>query len=331
MQIPASTPHVVTPPAGGPRHVTVDTRPLAARADGKLTLATPDRDGRSHVSAASGIAQAGGKTWVVSDEYGELVRFDDPLRPGRLLPGLVRTSKAKPDLEAMLRVPAADGGALLVAVGSGSKDNGTRDRALTQAVDRTGAPVGAPVEASLAPLYDELDRRLPLGPNVEGIALRHGAAGQELLVFHRGKVAGDENAIFRLDAARTVEALRAGRPLGADLVLGEHRVDLGELGGERLGFADAVALDDGSIAFVASAEGDDGSGDGPIKGSVVGILDANFAVRALRPLDGAPRKVEGILPAAHVDPAAPRSRFTLVTDADDPAAPSEVLTVDLAT
>lgn len=328
MQVPGRT---VTLPAGGPRQVAIDTRPLAARADGQLALSQPDRGGRSHVSAASGIAQAGGVTWVVSDEYGELARFDDAVKPGRLLPGLARTSKQKPDLEAMLRVPAADGGATLVAFGSGSKDNGTRDRALVQAVNGAGQVVGAPVEASLAPLYDELDRRLPLGPNVEGMALRDGAAGAELLVFHRGKLAGDVNTIFRLDAVRALDALRGGRSLGGDLVLGQHQVDLGELGGERLGFADAVALDDGSIAFVASAEGDDGSGDGPIRGSVVGLMDANFTVRVLRPLDGPARKVEGILPATHVDPAATASRFTLVTDADDPAAPSEVLSVDLAT
>lgn len=331
MRISRTAADIVTPPSGGPRHVTVDTRPLAARADGRLTLTAPDRDRRSHVSAASGIAQAGGATWVVSDEYGELVRFDDPVRPGRLLPGLERTSEKKPDLEAMLRVPHAQGGALLVAFGSGSKDDGTRSRALVQAVDGAGAVVGRPGEASLAPLYAELDRRLPLGPNVEGLAMRAGAAGAELLVFHRGKVHGDVNVIFRLDAARAIDALRAGRPLDAGLVLGEHHVDLGELGGERLGFADAVSLGDGSVAFVASAEGEDGSGDGPIKGSVIGLLDANFTVTALRPLDGPPRKVEGILPAAHVDPSAPHSRFTLVTDADDPAVPSEVLSVDLAT
>lgn len=330
MEMPRSAIGAVTSPRSGTRHVVVDTRPLSARVDGTLTLSAPDRDGRSHVSAASGIAQAGGATWVVSDEYGELARFDDPARPGTLLPGLARSSKHKPDLEAMLRVPNAGGGALLVALGSGSKPNGTRDRALAQPVDAAGQVLGAPIEASLGSLYDELDRRLPLGPNVEGVALRDGAAGAELLLFHRGKLAGDVNAVFRLDAARALDALRGGRSLGADLVLGAHHVDLGMLGGERLGFADAVALEDGSIAFVASAEGEDGSGDGPIKGSVIGLMDANFTVRALRPLDGPPRKVEGILPATHVDPAAPASRFTLVTDADDPTVPSEVLSVDLA-
>ncbi len=304
----------------------VDTRPVDAVVTGRLALAKPDSTGRPYVSGASAITAAGGKAWVVSDEYGELVRFDRLATPGTLLPGLA-AAKHRPDLESLLAVPGADGSTTLVSFGSGS--NAGRDRALVQSIDAQGAPVGKPVEASLAKLYAELDRRLPLQPNIEGLAMRDAAAGAELLVFHRGKLDTDVNTIFRLDAARTLAALRAGTSVPADVVLGQTSVELGSLDGERLGFTDARVLSDGRIAFVASAEGADAVGDGPIMGSVVGVLDANFAVQVLRPLTGPARKVEGLELSRALDPAASATSFTLVTDPDDPAQAGEVLTIDL--
>lgn len=322
-----SAPTVVPPSSRG--ITAVDVRPIDPRLDGRLSLGAPDSSGRNHVSAASGLASAGGAAWIVSDEYGELARFDRLDQPGRLFPGLA-PAKRKPDLESLLRIPQGDSGSLLVAFGSGSSKSGTRSAALVQAVDGAGALAGGPVRADLAPLYAALAGRLPKGLNIEGLALRDGEHGGELLLFHRGMIDGDVNTIFTIDAARAIDALRAGRQLDADLLLSQHSVDLGTLGGERLGFADAHMLDDGRIAFIASAEGADEHGDGPIKGSAIGIMDPSFAVTALRPLSGPPRKVEGIEPTRNLDPAAPASSFTLVTDPDDPALAAELLTVDLA-
>lgn len=303
----------------------VDTRPLEPARRGSLALGAPDRTGRLHVSAASGIAVAGGATWVVSDEYGELVRFGRLDGPGRLHPGLA-PAKKKPDLESLLAVPQAGGGALLVAFGSGSKADGTRSAALVQAVDGAGALRGGPVRVDLAPLYAALSARLANGINVEGLALRC----HELLVLHRGQRATESNVVFRLDAARAVDALRRGAPLGADLLLGSTTVDLGSLGGVKLGFADAFTLPDGRIAFIASAEATaDDAGDGSVVGSAVGILDHDLRVQVLRPLTGSARKAEGIVPTRLLDPAASATSFTLVTDPDDPARAAEVLTVDL--
>ncbi len=327
MQLLPSTAPAITPPVRNAAPF-VDTRPLDPTLSGHLALGTPDATGRMHVSAASGLATAGGAAWVVSDEYGELARFDQLTTPGALLSGLSRQKK-KPDLESLVRIPdATGGGSLLVAFGSGSARN--RGRALVQSVNAAGNTVGAPIAADLAPLFAALDERLPLQPNFEGLALRQGAQGAELLLFHRGKMVADVNTIFRLDAARTIAALRAGAAVPADVVLGQATVDLGMLGGERLGFADARTLADGRIAFIASAEGNDATGDGPIKGSVVGILDANFAVQALRPLTGPARKVEGLELTRELDPTAAATSFTLVTDPDDPTKAAEVLTVDLA-
>jgi hypothetical protein len=326
MQLQSTTPPVIVPSA---RNVaaTVDTRPIDAVVAGRLSLGAPDPTGFAHVSAASSLATAGGAAWVVSDRYGELVRFDDLAASGRLLPGL-ESKKHRPDLESLVAVPDdATGGALLVAFGSGS--NKGRDRALTQAVDGAGALVGPPRESSLKALYAELDRRLPMQPNIEGLALRSGVAGSELLVFHRGKLADDVNTIFRLDAVRVLTALRAGQPVPADVLLGQTSIELGSLGGNKLGFADARVLPDGRIAFAASAEGADGDADGEITGSAIGILDADFTIQVLRPLTGPARKVEGLEPTRNLDPSASSTSFTLVTDPDDPTKASEVLTVDL--
>jgi hypothetical protein len=307
----------------------LDVRPLDAIATGTLHLATPDATGRTFVSSASGLAAAGEHTWAISDEYGELVRYSALDQPGELIPGL-DAHKHRPDFESIVKLPPLDGaadGATLLAMGSGS-DKG-RSRALIQAVDAVGAPIGATREVSLKPLYAALDARLPLQPNIEGLAWRDGQDGAELLLFHRGKLDGDSNTIFRLDGAQVLDALRADQPLPAAAIRGQVERDLGSLGGNRLGFADARALPDGRIAFVASAEGGDAIADGVITGSAVGMLDEDLNVTALRPLTGPPRKVEGIEIASEIDPTAPANRYTLVTDADDKTRAAEVLSVDL--
>ena len=324
MQLPPTV-RPVAPPVR-PVGPNVDTRPLDPIVAGRLALGAPDATGRMHVSAASGLAAAGGSAWIVSDEYGELGWFADLAKPGLLLPG-VPAGKKRPDFESLVRVPRAEGGDTLVAFGSGSKAD--RSRVLVQDIDADGTVAARPVEGSVAPLFAAFDKVLPLEPNIEGLALRQGAAGAELLAFHRGKQAGDVNTIFRLDATRVLDALRAGRPVGADALLGHQSIELGTLGGERLGFADATALPDGRIAFVASAEGGEGVGDGTIKGSVLGVLGADLTLQSLRPLTGPARKVEGLERTRELDPAASPTSFTLVTDPDEPTVAAEVLTVDV--
>lgn len=327
MRIPSTIP-VVEPP----RHFAgqVDVRPVSARANGTLALASPDASGREFVSAASGIAAAAGAAWVVSDEYGELARFDGIDRPGRLVPGLTPLRGKKPDLEAVLRLPALDAssGATLLALGSGSAP--TRNRGALVQLDERGAMRGAVRAVDLARLYEAIDGQVPSSPNIEGAAWRDGRDGAELLLFHRGQLEGERNAIIRLDGQAVLDALRAGRPLPETAIRETRIFDLGMLGGAPLGFADARALPDGRIAFIASSEANDGSsGDGEIRGSVAGMLDADLRLTALRPLAGPPRKAEGIELARELDPTAPADRFVVVTDPDSPRTPTELLTIDL--
>ena len=198
-----------------------------------------------------------------------------------------------------------------------------------QTVDGAGKLVEAPRVFDLSALYAVLDAQLPLQPNIEGAAIREGKAGAELVLLHRGKLAGDVNTAFVLDAEQVVAAARAGRSVSASALLSSTAIELGTLNGQRLGFADARALPDGRIAFVASAEGSDAVGNGAIAGSAFGILDENLDVTTLRPMTGTPRKVEGIELARALDPTAPANRFYLVTDADDPQLPSELLSIDV--
>lgn len=332
---PATTPLVVPPVRAHPARpalAPVDVRPLEPHVRGTITLAAPDKDGRTFVSAASGLVASGGSAWVVSDELGELVHVAQPAASpmrGTLVAGLPRQPK-KPDFEAVTTVPGALAGlqgTALLALGSGSSE--VRNRGVLHLLGAGGAPAGPSRTIDLSALYAELDRRLPLQPNIEGATMRQGAAGAELLLLHRGKAAGDVNTIFVLDAASALGAAGRTGSIPASAIRSQHVVDLGTLGGERLGFADARALPDGRIAFVASAEGGAGTGDGTIRGSVLGVLDARFGVVALRPLTGAPRKVEGIERTAELQPGAGPSSFTLVTDPDDPERGTEVLTVDL--
>ncbi|MCW2927375.1 MAG: hypothetical protein JWM86_1343 [Thermoleophilia bacterium] len=331
MQLSASaTRPVITPP----RAVTapVDTRPMRITLDPSLTLDAADQLGRTFVSSASGIATFGpageATTWVVSDELPGVAKFGALNAPGTMVEGLAPATK-KPDLESVIVLPNDRWGAppLLFAAGSGSSES--RHRGLLFELDAKGAATRRPKTVDLAPLHAALAKRLPMGVNIEGMALRDGAAGQELLLFHRGQIAGDRNVVFTLDAIDAMAALRNDRPIPASAIRGEHVIDLGEYDGAPLGFADARALPDGRIAFIASAEASTERGDGAILGSVVGTLDRDLAVTSLRPLMGVPRKAEGIELARRFDARADANDIVLVTDPDDPAKPAEVLRATL--
>lgn len=316
--------------ASGGRIDVVDTRPVAVRQLGHLQLSQPDSAGYRHVSAASGMAVVGSSTWVVSDTSGQLARFGSGVWSGDLHEGLP-AQKQKPDLEAIIAIPNGEAGATLVGFGSGSSKNDSRAGALVQEVDREGFAVGPARRADLSPLYNELSKRLPSGLNIEGVAMREGVYGSELLLLHRGRKAGDPNTIFVLDAEQAVLALRKAKTLDLTMLRSSHEVSLGNLNGVQLGFSDAISLPDGQIAFTASAEAsDDHAADGRILGSVIGTIDSSFRVTSIRALEGPARKVEGLVQSKLIDAHAPTTQFTLVTDPDDPQRAAEVLAVDLA-
>ncbi|MEO7097428.1 MAG: hypothetical protein ABI175_29475, partial [Polyangiales bacterium] len=171
-----------------------------------------------------------------------------------------------------------------------------------------GAIPHDPQLVDLAPLYGSLRRRFP-ELNIEGAA----ACGGLLRLLLRGG-AGRDNAVIDLDLVATMRRIDERAPLDAELVCAVRSVPLGVLDGIALGFTDASPLDDSSadIAFVAAAEDtDDPYDDGPCRGSVVGLLDAEARVTRVERIAGC-AKIEGIAVRRGVG-------LLLVADADDRA------------
>ncbi|MEQ1691201.1 MAG: hypothetical protein ABMA00_07950, partial [Gemmatimonas sp.] len=105
--------------------------------------------------------------------------------------------------------------------------------------------------------------------------------------------------------------------------------NLGELGGVRLGFTDATAHGD-AVLYSATAEtSEDASSDGPVTGSVLGVISRAGSVRFTVLTDASGRalqeKVEGVL----LSPTSPRKAY-IVIDADDATRPSELCEVELS-
>jgi hypothetical protein len=152
-------------------------------------------------------------------------------------------------------------------------------------------------------------------PNVEG-AIVH---GERLRLFHRGS-GGAPSGIVDVP----VGVLGGAAPRA----LAMQAFDLGKLEGVRLAFTDAVSISAHRMLFAAAAEdAPDAIADGPVTGSVLGILEdpesAHFA-RLIAP-DGTPcrAKVEGL--AVDDD----LRRAWVLTDPDDPDQPTLLGRVEL--
>ena len=141
-----------TPPAFAPN--------VGARTVRRLALV--DAGGLDHLSAASSLVRIGSRLYVAADDEHHLGVFDlSEHGSGRLvrvfegeLPRRHKDRKAaKPDLEALLQVPASKArpnGALL-ALGSGSRPQ--RQRGVLLALDGDGALSGEVEPVDLGPLY----------------------------------------------------------------------------------------------------------------------------------------------------------------------------------
>lgn len=273
------------------------------------------------VSAASGLVQRGSVVYVVADDetFLDVYAIATGLRTARVslfddvLPADPEARKVrKPDLEALTSLP--DG--RLLALGSGSTDRRARGVVLSS-TDGEGAPPRDPQLVDLAPLYETLRRRFPQ-LNIEGAA----ACGGLLRLLQRGG-AGRDNAVIDLDLGATMRRIDDRAPLDAELVCAVRSVPLGLLDGVALGFTDAAPIDDSSadIAFVAAAEDtDDPYRDGPCKGSVIGLLDAEARVTRVDRIAGSV-KIEGLAVRRGVG-------LWLVADPDDRAVRAPLFEAD---
>jgi hypothetical protein len=287
----------------------------------------------SPVRAASAIAPLGDGWLVVQDDAthaawwraGEVtaVRVVRPVDGLEVFSAAAGTKHLKPDFEAACPVPV-DGADGVLLLGSGSA--AARTRASLVTVDAFGT---AFTVVDLAPVYRDVAAALRLRDgqlNLEGACV----LGDRLRWFQRGNLAaGVPTAAVDVDLVALVAAV-TGADAGGRVAIGDvRRYDLGTVGGVALAVTDAVALDGGRVLVSAAAEDTPNAvDDGPVVGSALALLDDDGVLASVAMPDAAagPYKVEGL---AIREATADGLRLLAVTDADDPAAPSELLTLRL--
>lgn len=278
-----------------------------------LDLKGPISPGRpAYLSAASGLVRIDDVLYVVADDEHHLgvFRREGPGTLLKLIDGELPTEaktrkKAKPDFEALVRLPAFKGyphGALL-ACGSGSKPN--RRKGILIGLDARGRHAevhGVDLGGLMDPLVAEFGKI-----NLEGMAVRQ----DELCVFQRGNKGHKRNAVIRfaLDGALAALTSETSAPLAP---LDCQDYDLGEIGGVPLTFTDGAALPDGALVFSAAAEDTgDSYADGACCGSAIGLINPDGTLAWVAPFREA-YKIEG-LDARQQDDVL---HLLLVTDAD---------------
>jgi hypothetical protein len=269
--------------------------------------------GQGHLSSASGLVLAQGRLYTVADDEHHLGVFDPAragpvqllrLRAGDLPPEKHERKKRKPDTEALVALP----GGRLLALGSGSKPN--RRRGFLLLLD-DGA---APREIDLSPLYVPLAEHFA-DLNIEGAFVQ----GASLHLLQRGNKGDARNACIAWPLAAFEQWLagRADAPAPSGIV----PLALGGVAGVPLGVTDGAALPGGGWVFSAVAEDTENSyADGACSASAIGWTDASGGLAGLAMLEGAP-KVEGIALDG-------QGGLWMVTDADDPEQPSQLLALD---
>jgi hypothetical protein len=158
--------------------------------------------------------------------------------------------------------------------------------------------------------------------NLEG-CLRYGA---ELWFFQRGNgaAAGLDQPVDAV-AVVDLEAVRrhlVGGPVPEISSICAY--DLGTIGGRRLTFTDVSAMPGGFLYSAAAEDSPNTYDDGVVSGTAIGVDDGETVRFAPITRGGVPWlvKVEGIATAG-------RNRLWAVTDEDDPAKPSRLLTLAL--
>jgi hypothetical protein len=255
------------------------------------------------VRSGSALLVTDGRLVVVQDDVQAIALVDVKTRAveTRALAGSgeAQAKADKPDFEAAFSAP--DGSLRLV--GSGSTPQ--RRKIARLAPDGSDARL---IEAGT--LYDAIQVRIGSMPNIEGAV----PLGDWVRRLHRGAGGG---------RSATVDVARATFD-GGEPTLGAARFyDLGRIGQVPLTLTDAAPLAGRRLLYLAVAEETpDAVADGPVHGAALGVLDDSSARwTPLLEKDGAPsvRKVEGVALDADA-----RGGW-LVTDADDPERPAELL------
>jgi hypothetical protein len=284
----------------------------AGREDPSLHARVVERRPLTGVRAGSALLSVGERLLAVQDDAWSVAWIDVRSGAITLVPllgdGAPLPKSSKPDFE--LAFATHDGGVCLL--GSGSLP--TRCSMVRASADLRELAI-----RDVPELYATVRRALALAgrPNLEAAV----ATGGQLRVFHRGAGNGQS---ARVD-------LLVSRDYAVQGVLGVVWFDLGYLHDVPLNVTDAVAMSGARTAFLAVAERtQDAVADGPVSGSVIGVLDGArdaTAVGWTRIVDtnGEPTrcKFEGLVVDANLCGA------WLLSDSDSPAQAAELCRVAL--
>jgi hypothetical protein len=262
---------------------------------------------------------------------GEVTAIDLPRGAGsaRQFDDSRGNKRSKADLEACFAVLAADR-TVLVALGSGSSP--TREGIVTIAWAEPDPP--QVVAFSGHALYATLRERwaaVGAGTNIEG-AVPIGDDVIRLLTRGTGRARNGNlaaNATCDLDRRQLLAYLAGPRRVAPPEPVDVRAYELGSLDGIALGFTDATPWAAGAWLYSATGEDTaDAVDDGPVTGSVIGIVDRSGEARwtVVTDPDGHrfPGKIEGLV----ADDSDPR-RVLAVLDADEPGTPSSLCTLQL--
>ena len=309
--------------------------------------ADAEHDRPAHVRAASGLAWLGDRLAVIQDDAAFVALVDPATGSAEAitLPGGTDGARqfddtrgnkhAKLDLEALVRVPAAEG-ALFVAFGSGSMP--PRETILLVSFAGEDVRLGSRAAIAVHPargFYAEL-RGAP------------GFAGSDMNVEGALYTGG----VVRLFGRGNGAAIGSARPMNAscDVDWGDLRSYLGSssatpppprhiaqydlegIDGLALGFTDATVVGKGMVLYAAAAEASpDARRDGDVRGSALGVIRGGPAESArwttVRDEEGHifRGKIEGIALDKRNS-----HRVLAVVDSDDHTEPSELLELALS-
>jgi hypothetical protein len=208
-----------------------------------------------------------------------------------------------------------------------------------------------------APLYARLREEVGGAVNIEGVALVHGtqkrarrisaqeytpthapyscalelwpgtaddAAGNELWLFHRGNTGPRDlgPAIVKFARAPLLRWLLGNGPIPDPL--GSSRFDLGSVSDVRLGFTDAVAVDERVFYLAAAEDSPNAVDDGRVLASHLGVIQDGVVRAAPLLVDGMPVKAEGLA----FQPDNP-GRAWVAIDPDDVDQPASLFELEL--
>lgn len=277
------------------------------------------------LAAGSGLIRTGNLLWIAADDLHHLIQVPMDgsycgqgyrIFPGDLPEKKKERKKIKPDTEALIEI-SSEGEKKLVAFPSGSKSNRTRG-ALVSLDHNNQLLTSAGVDFS--PLIQILDPEIP-DLNIEGGAVWN----EKLVLLQRGNGKAGFNAVIELELSGFLAGIDGHWNLNR-ILQSIRQVDLPDFNGVPLTFTDCETVNE-SLYFSAAAEGgNDTYLDGQVMGSAIGCLDKNLNPKILGTIEH--QKIEGL---AFFSAREDKLEFLLVTDADDPEIPSQLICATTST